>query len=41
MFLVDASDINVDPLLYVAQIALARFLQFLGSCSGFLNCEFF
>ncbi len=28
MFLVDASGIHVDPLLYVAQMALARLLQF-------------
>ncbi len=27
-FLVDASGIDVDPLLYVAQMALARLLQF-------------
>jgi hypothetical protein len=28
MVLVDASGIHIDPLLYVAQMALARLLQF-------------
>jgi hypothetical protein len=43
MFLVDASDIHVDPLLYVAQMALVRLLQFCyDSCVlAFLIVRFF